>query len=697
MQLHQQDIIERRERDGRKVLWLSERLLETVVGVSAKYLRVKARRVYLKTVPNHRRKQHIMPDTQASWRWGKINGSFYYDYDRLPDNRREILPSKKELVQLYEQSLAKSRQEDIEIRIKRALKADYRRFIAQYADYSDEKCYALSKAAAIIQAAAEYVRQNDIPTHRNYFFEDLAEVVDRIGVRYVPCNYRRIKQKVLPVIEGTPAHEVIGLPREGNNNAKKYGDKEVLSWLIQLRAHPANYTNEHIIRKVRMLCYTGGKKTPSRSWFASYLAQPEVKWLTQDRFGSGRHRNQHEQYIKTAGAAYSGDCWQVDGTRVNFLPYKDEDGRMRYLYIVAIIDVHSGDLIGWHFDVNERHEAYVNALAMACNNAGYLPYEIVFDQFPGHNTQQWQSIQQRLEKLDVKVTYTSLKTGKAKIERAFGTLQTVFMNESDYYYGEGVQSKREAAHRSPEYLKKQSKVAREVGWSFSQAVDEAERIIELYRTTPYSKYSRKYAKVTQSPVELHKESDKPYVVQVQPWQYAELFWLEKAISIRRGVIQTRIDNQDFVYELPDTVATGVKKVRIMYDLDELDKVYIFEDSDAINREYLGEGLTQKAVQIYGPHADMEAMAKRKARIKAREEARKQKLEQIKEDSEYELAVVMAGLTSKDEMADAEGAWLDAQVTEPTGYKLLNKQSVDSSAEDDDDEDIDLITAIRNQY
>jgi hypothetical protein len=697
MNLHQGDIWTRRERTGRTALWLSERLVLNYFSsdTTEEYLRKKARYKFRESVATHRRKQAIMPDTGASWRYAKQDGQFYYDYDRLPDERRELLPGKAELEAMYKKAMAESRQSDLETRFKEALKSKYDLYLSMYAHYSERHMRKLAKAAAVLVEAVIVIRERSLDVNKNRFFKDAARAVKSIDVQYLPTHYRRLKEKVVAVYEGQELTEVLDLPRAGNTNALRHGDQEMISWLYQLRVAPQNYSDAHIIRKVQRLALMGGKVTPSRSWLQAELSSRKGKWLTQERYGSGRLRNVMEPYTPIQNAVYAGDCWQVDGTRVNFIAHKGKDGKEQFLYIIAVVDVHSGDVMGYHFDTKEDRYGYVHALKMAANRAGYLPWELVVDRFPGHNTDEWETMTKRLEALGTKVNVTSKKTGKAKVERFFSTLQSVFMQESPYYYGEGVQSRRAAAHRSPEYLKSISKEARRDGWDFDASWKEAVRILEMYRTTKYSDYSRRFASVDVSPAQMHDQSDKPHVVKVEPWDFVELFGMERQLQIRRGgLIRTEVQKVPYVYYIPEEhyhIIRDYKTVSVCYDLDDLSKVWLFEPTTDVNRQFLGIAYEQRAAQIYGPEADFKELGKAQARQARIEELRQQELEELVEvGSEVEL--LLGPHTEKDAYGHAETAWLEERMNEwkDTGKpRILNSETPEELPDDDPDLDIDI--------
>lgn len=701
MQLHKEAIWTRREKSGRLAVWLSERLiLEQLSDLTLKYMKTHARYKYRETVPTRFKDQNILPDTGASWRYARQNSQFYYDYDRLPEERRALLPEKEQLLAMYKQQMFASQATTLEAHFREAMRLNARLYLADYAGYNEEHMNKLSEAAAVLVAAATWIGDHDIDIKRDQFFFEAADAVKKIHVQYLPTHHRRLKDKILAVLEGQSLKDAVDLPRAGNSNALRYGDNEIRSWLYQLRVSPQNYTDAYCIRKVQKLCVMTGKDTPSRSWMQTLLSANKTKWITQDRYGSGRKRNQYEGYTPIENAVFAGDCWQVDGTRWNFIPFRNDQGKEQYLYIIAVTDVYSGDLVGHHFGIGEDRYAYVQALKNACNQAGHLPWQLVLDRFPGHNTDEWELMTKRLQTRGVKVTVTSDKQGKAKVERLFGTLQTVFMQDSPYYYGEGVQSRREAAHRSPEYLKEIQKQARAEGWSFEQARAEAERIIAAYRSTPYKEYSRRYATVEESPAQLYTASDKPHTVKVEPWDFVELFGMERANTIRRGgLIKMDIMKAPYVFYIPEEhyeIIRDYRQVAVCYDIDDLSQIYLFEPSQAANRKYLGIALAQGAAQIYGPDPDYSELAKAQARARHIERQRQQERDELV-NAGAEVSLLMGPHASKDSYGQAETAWIHEELEQQTTRKarVISQQPAKPLPADDDDEPLNI--DIRQSY
>lgn len=676
--------------------WISEHyLLSACEGLDADYLRTKCRYRFTESLrrPN---KKTFPPDTGASWRWAKVGGQFYYDYNRIPEKYRTQLPALQELQNGV--SVPKGKHTEL---VNRALTQTYKAYLRSYPGISEAKAVQLARAAALIQEAVEHIQETGYDVRNMAFFIELCE--DVRGINYLPSSHRVMKSKILAVLNaGSTITDVIDLPRAGNSNAKKYDDPEIMAWMIQMRNMPHNYTNAHIARKLRTLCELSAKPVPSASWFNNELAKPFTKFLTAPgRWGkNGKRGARYRGYIPVENAMFAGDCWQADGTRVNLIGHKGKDGKQEFLYIIAVRDVYSGDLLGWHLDTKEDRWGWICAIKMAVACAGYTPWELVIDRFPGHNTNEWELAQKRLELTGTTVTITSAATGKARIERMFGTLQTVFMQDSDYYYGEGVQSRRDYAHRSEEYLTHMQRQANREGWDFDAAFKEANRIIEAYRSTPLSHYSRKYATVQQCPRELHEQCEKPHTAQVEPWDFVGMFGLEKRVKMRsEGIIKTEIQRVEYFYIVQqyETIA-HYKEVALCYDMDDLGTVYLFEPTLDVNRKYLGEAQEQQRAQMYGPNADRK-VGKAKERLKEIQTRRKEDLEALTAAGN-DLAFLLGAASSKDDVANAENAWLLERAGEwkDTGKaRVLVTVPADRPILDDDDEDEPLKVDVRNMY
>ncbi|WP_338875683.1 Mu transposase C-terminal domain-containing protein [Spirosoma sp. SC4-14] len=579
--------------------------------------------------PDDRRKRLIRYDTMADRYKGIVRRVLCNGFE--PGE----IPAQTEGQLLSERSLPE--------RLQLVCIEGYKQYIGLYpVELSDAKHrqktqIALARAAAIVETIGRYVIETG-QDWRDYTpyeqaIEWLTPDYDQyfpIGHQYLPMEVKNLKERVLMRYIGKkekgqereqvpmPITEVIRLPRQGNQNRDLYSDdQELLSWVVQARMSGQNYTDAHVARKVQQVCQLTGKPVPSDRWVTKLLQSPKIRQLTTGRWGNeGGRAAVYQHYHSFKRAMYAGDCWQVDATRINFVEHKAFDGKgTQFLFIVAIRDVYSGDIVGVDFGVTENRWTYVNAFKMAVNVTGHLPHTLVYDRFPGHLTDEIQAVLNRMEAKGVKMVCTHNAQGKAAVERWFDTLQTVFLAQSRYYYGQGIRSTRPSAHRSATYLDKLRKEATKEGWDFDKAWQEAWRCVEVYRHTQLSEYSKQHKRLELTPAQLYEQSEKPHVIEVQSWWVAELFWLEKEVTVLRNQIKFTVDHQEYVYQIFDKeflYQYSGKKVAVRYDDTDLDRVMLFVPG---TDQFLLDLEETKRIAIHGPNADSEELGRRMAQVK----------------------------------------------------------------------------------
>lgn len=637
-------------------IWLSQEYILKHTGISYDYLRVA--------------KVRAKQDARHSWQHAELMNRCYFSYTHLPRATANRLNPPAMLL-----AYATEYRDDITNIVATALYSRYQMFLMQKMPND------VAKSAAVIHEAKVYCDLNGIPFNKSQFFERLAKEVEIQGLKYLPKSWRNLRDKVRDYAAGTPIKEIISPKNEGNQNRATFANNDLIKgWLIEMGDSQKNYSYAYMFRKIRTICDQYGiTNYPSMRWVSDYMSRPETKFLVQQRYGSGsRFNHAYRGYVPTQSALFAGDCWDIDGTRVNIIDHRatwtDKSGKrvtgQKFLYIIAVRDVMSGDILGWEYCYEESAQATINALAMAVRNAGYLPYELRYDRFPGHNTEAWQWVEGNMQRLGVHMTQTSKAEGKAGIERWWGTLQNVFMSESELYYGEGVKSTRRYAHRSKEYITQLRQQALRSGFSFDDATRETDKILTAYLNTPYSYYSRKYKTIDQTPAELHTESDKPNTIALQEPAWCYLFGLRKGVSIRNNMIVTQIENATFYYGIDDVEViekyTGVKLINC-FDFDNLDKVHLFDQE-----QLLGTFDRITPAQQYGPDKDMRAVGKMKAINEKTKRHRISKMDEISarksalmdtiepETTSDEVAILTAGRMRKPDYEAAESAFLTKQ-------------------------------------
>ena len=629
-------------------LYLSQDYILENTGVNYKYLRVA--------------KSRANKGTSQSWRHQEILNQCYFAYNSLPTTAQtKLLP----LTDLLD--YAKETNDDHKTIIEAARQSSYTKFLHLL------KQQDIATSAAIIHEASVFVSMNKISFSKSAFFEKLANEIEIQQIKYLPKTWRNLRDKIKEYASGTPITDIIGAKNKGNQNRTKHANNKVLeSWLITLLESQKNFSAAYVFRQIRRMSVQHGMADfPSVRWISDYLAKPETQYITQQRYGANsRFNHKLRAYVPTQSALFAGDCWQIDGTRVNIIDHKatyiNKAGKkvtgQKFLYIIAVRDVMSGMPLGWEYCYEESETAVTNALAMAVRNAGYLPYEFIYDRFPGHNTNEWKRIETLMRMAGTIMTVTYKAEGKPHIERWWGTLQDVFMMDSDLYYGEGIKSTRRYAHRSKEYVASMRKWASDNKFNYDDACKETDNIVNRYLNTPFSEYSKKFASIDQSPAQLHEESDKPNTYPITDYNWCLLFGLNKEVSISNYMIKTDIDSVTHYYGIDDcdVIAkyTGVKLTNC-FDYEDLSTVHLFDGN-----EYVGSFAEITPAQRFGPNKDMRAVGKLNSiaeRVNADRKAKRAKIKEVElveVDEDYsEVSMMQGGMIPKHNYEDAETAYL----------------------------------------
>jgi len=578
----------------------------------------------------------------------------------------------------------------LEAGIVEVLEGGYAPFLPAYRDSAPtmEHARKLAQGAGVLDLICRWLKGQGAGPKKLALLDTAAALILKLEVPYLPTNGRRLQEKVKLCWEGAAADTVVKLPRQGNLNAAVHkADEEIEAWALVLRADGSNVSNNQIIRHIQKMCRLEGKKEPSEGWFKQLFARPETKSLTVDRYTAGsRHAAAYVPHLKIRRALHAGDCWQMDGTRMNMIPHKagavgkKVAGReYQYPYVVGCMDVHSGVFLGVHLDYTEDRWAYMSALKMAIEQAGYLPYELVLDRFPGHNTPEWQRVQATLEALGVKVTYAKSAQGKAQIERQFGVLQDVFLSQSAYAYGQGIRSSRANAHRNEAYINALTKKAKAAGdWDFVAAVAESGAVFELYHTTPINTY-RKLLPVPESPMELHEQSEKPAVRLVDGRGMAELFGTERQAMLRSGYVTVQVDNEPVALRADNrgqyVAVPDAATLQRQYSGVSL-RVVVAEDKtcgwvyDPATGRCLALLPRDGGVLVHGPQAEVGRLTVARNEQKALEEQRKAELKRLR-DKVGDLTTVKA-LASPDEVALLRPRSVDKAIQEKAEDEETNR-------------------------
>ncbi|MDR1865969.1 MAG: hypothetical protein LBR08_10415 [Bacteroidales bacterium] len=684
-------------------LWVSQDYVLRTTEVSGGYLGVAGTRARRAASP------------ARSWHHETVGGRRYFMYSSLPARYSAQLPDYADLARQ-----AVRLQGDAEAIVSEAVAGGYKLHLDAFREGNDDaRMKRMATSAAILCGMKAYIDTRGLSYKKSDFFRKMANELSINHVKYLPKTWRGLRDKVEAYAAGAALNEVVRTKNLGNRNAARFKNNPlIVGWVCDLAGSQKNYSGAQIYRNLVRQCQASGlSKIPSMRWINYFLSSPKTKNLIKDRYGAGsRHNCNYRGNTPMQKAPNAGDCWEIDGTRVNIIDHAavetDAGGKRRhvhkYLYIVVVRDVMSGLPVGWEYCHVESSSAVISALAMAVRNTGYLPCELVHDRFPGHNTDEWQWVECELRRRGIIMTVAHKAEGKAGVERWFGTLQDVFMSENEKYYGQGVKSTRRHAHRTPEYIAEMQRKATKNGFDFDAACRETDAILHNHNNRPYSAYSKKFKHISESPQQLHDMSERPNAFDVADHEYCYLFGLKRGISIRNYMITAEIDRQTHYYGIDDcdvtALYTGVKLL-CCFDREDRSRVHVYNGEN-----YVGTFNEITPAQRYGPDRDMRAVGKIRKIVADNEAYRARELAEIaarKRQAEASLPPppspspngACPGVQSGSEAALLMGALIGKHEHEAAETAFLNETLPAASPQNsgDSDEEEDLFINVNRQY
>jgi hypothetical protein len=545
------------------------------------------------------------------------------------------------------------------------------------------KC--LARTAAVLEEIAIYYKEKGWKFGKHQGYEEAGKWLKEnerryFPLKYIPTNARKIKEKIDALVKYEKLiTDVVVMPRAGNEHPALYSGeqkKEILGLVIRQMISGKGWSDMQLIRMIKRRYTLWNELVPSDATIRRLMETPSVKLIVANgRYDEGtKKRQKYRHSTPLEKAMFAGDCWEMDGTKVQWQGF-EVDGVRRSLYIVVVRDVYSGSYLGWSYGLSENSDMYFEALKMAVETQGYLPYELRVDQFS--KNEKIENVFAQIEKYGVKYTIGKLSTSKAAVERGFKTLQEVFESELDTWIGEGILSSDENSRPTAEWLKKNAKKLKVSGWNWDAAWTAHNVLMMQYNSTKLSAYSKRLKRLELSPIELHSTCEKPHRVHIEIWEMASLFWAKETRAIRNYKLVFERRDGDKVFDFNDEKYLPILKkyneVTVRYDNQVLDEVMIF---DPITDEFLCSVKAFSKIQLYGPSAEYDRNVEYQNRRKEVQTALKKERDDYLEASQRdvdEASLRMGALIGKDlkeaaEMVAMENYRYNAP---PTSERVLN--------------------------
>lgn len=430
MNIQPTDIIIRQ--NGKESLWLSQRLIMEVCGVSDNYLK-RMRSPYKASIRacDLAKAKEFMPDSNRAWRFAKTKNGFFYCYDNIPDRKPTEFRSKLGTIESIKESLNKvlnGFNANINQHIKAALTAKVNQLVNNddvlYYMYEASTGHTKRQASDLAKAKAwssfikksyeaEDFKQLGLKNKQDFInlCVEILEPMALYGLKVSSAAY--LRRKVLSMPETLQEQrEYFISDKNHNDNARKVGKyplyDEETGEIFQFDAHEALMYNAYMNpggttkEAIRQL-YTGyyihgikefGFEPIAYRTFCQHLAMFHNQIKTaKARHGKDYFKKQFLTYVPSKKLQYSHSLFAGDGSGTISYQYyktiKDKKGTKKVLnsmklYVILISDVASRKIVGWAPAPKGQHkespEMTAQAVKMAVNNCDRMTmFEFISD------------------------------------------------------------------------------------------------------------------------------------------------------------------------------------------------------------------------------------------------------------------------------------------------------------------------------
>ena len=551
-------------------------------------MRIRGRLIYRQSVSPCFRSKDILPDTGKAWRYARINGQFYYDFDRIPDRkdtryrsrlgeRDELLHAADELataeVRIAEQYAIRNLEDYVKAHIRNT---DFLRFryyeINGVCKYNKDKAKELAEAMAWARSIKELVANGGYKDFgyrtKEDFYKACAHIIYQEKLEgFAVTTGGRIRKKLVYFPEDElEQYDFFVSGRYGNDNARKIGKcklvDEETGEIKRFDIHEAlilklwmNFGSPAKESKIdlwnhyeRDIAYLG-EKALSYSTFCHYTNMYNTRLKTyRERHGWKAFASTFLSYIPTENLRYGNSLWCADGSGTLAYSYLDRTGKLRSmrLYIIMVTDVATGKIVGWAPASIGQHketpEMVREAVLMGLRGCGKREImEFVSDNhgaFTG--TESVEFLTQVCRKV------RTIEPGNSQAnyaETQFRLFKKTIRSEFNWL-GSSWDSKDIENTANEDYLNAESFP------SYAEVIEQVSRKIE--------EWNNRVMQCGETRSELYAESIHPEAQEIDPriWRHVAGNHTKQEITRQRGNIVISKGGQKYMFEIPDVASVG---------------------------------------------------------------------------------------------------------------------------------------------
>lgn len=245
------------------------------------------------------------------------------------------------------------------------------------------------------------------------------------------------------------------------------------------------------------------------------------------------------------------------------------DESLTMSFVGFFIKDNYSDVVICELDDSENFELIGKTFEKYLQFTGYkFPAEVVVDGFTDRQTKHFENFRTFIEKSGIIWNVKSDPKAKAKLERWFGSLQTVSLSKISGYVGEGIKSRRSNAHPSKQVIMVVTKR------DYLKGKNEMKRLL-LSAVDDYNQNA--FYDHANAPLVIHQSKKPKYFKQLQPYHAAYFFWEKHVVTISGSMVIVRKENKKWFYRETDfdfTLKNGTK-VQVYHKPDDDGSVHLF--------------------------------------------------------------------------------------------------------------------------
>ncbi len=486
----------------------------------------------------------------------KLIGKYIFlNYDTIPEQTRNNMPSKDQLITLSEQYKSNNEIEQIYIRLEMA----YNNFFSLYQDeykslnIGNEKVIEYSRHhavwAEILKIRKEY-ECSRFPLRKVWDAYNRLYPGRYAYNRMNPCINTCLKDGIQRLL----VHQYCTNPKPMYDDVYTY-------WILELLRSGKKYSNVYIHKVVCELARENGRKEPSLGTVKNRIREL-MPLIEANRYGADEYNYRKLPYTSMERATESNLQWQIDGWDLPF--YMEGFGRLTLFWVA---DAYSGKIVGYQIAPSESAETILKGIENAVENTGVLPLEIVSDNHSFNKTAEADFFKDQLEKkAGTKWTVSSNPRYKSLVERSFKTFGEQHCKEMPGYIGEGIRTKNPNGRTSQELLDLYQKAG---NWLTAEQI----QMIAIKCITDYNETKGKDG-MTRN--ERYKAGLTPNTVQVDLISRLQLFIRTAKYKVDRGQINIVREGVKYEFQLRSSLFNDWNGKEVNVRRTGFDEIYLFD-------------------------------------------------------------------------------------------------------------------------